>query len=72
MNVIFHHLLSGICRGLPHFLLWSVFDHEVDENGPEIRTFRIARQDFVKHVAAFLGVAEAELQLSELGDYIHT
>lgn len=49
-----------------------MFDHEVDEDGPEVCTFWIARQDFVKHGTTFLCIAIAELQLSELADHIHT
>lgn len=49
-----------------------MFDHEVDEDRPEIGTFRIACQDFVKHGATFLYITITELQLSELGDHVHT
>lgn len=49
-----------------------MFDHEVDEDGPEVCAFRVARQDFVKHGATFLCITITELQLSELADDIHT
>lgn len=61
---------KGFCS--PDFLLWSMFDHEVDKDGPEVCTFRVARQDFVKHGATFLCITITELQLSELADHIHT
>lgn len=49
-----------------------MFDHEVDEDGPEVCAFWVARQDFVKHGATFLCITITELQLSELADHIHT
>ena len=49
-----------------------MFDHQVDEDGPEICTFRITGQDFVQHGATFLHITKTELQLSKLGDDIHT
>lgn len=56
----------------PDFLLRSMFDREVDENRPQISTFGVACQHFVKHDATFLCIAVTELQLSELGNHIHT
>lgn len=58
--------------GSPDFLLRSMFDREVDENRPQISTFGIACQDFVEHGSTFLCIAVTELQLSELGNHIHT
>lgn len=49
-----------------------MFDHEVDENRPQVGTFWVCAQDFVKHVATSLYITVTELQLSELGDHIHT
>lgn len=56
----------------PGVLLRSMSDHEVDEDGPEVCAFRVARQDFVKHGATFLCITITELQLSKLADDIHT
>lgn len=56
----------------PDFLLRSMFDHEVDENRPQVGTFWVCGQDFVKHVATSLYITVTKLQLSELGDHIHT
>lgn len=49
-----------------------MFDHEVDENRPQVGTFWVCAQDFVKHVATSLYITVTKLQLSELGDHIHT
>lgn len=49
-----------------------MFGREVDENRPQVGTFRVGCQDFVEHGAASLGVPVTEFQLSELGDHIHT
>ena len=49
-----------------------MFDHEVDEDGPEIGTFRVACQDFVKHGATFFYITITELHLSKLSDHIDT
>lgn len=49
-----------------------MFDHEVDEDGPQVGAFRVACQDFVKHGATFLRITITVLELSELGDHIHT
>lgn len=49
-----------------------MFDHEVDENRPQVGTFWVGGQDFVKHVATSLNITVTKLQLSELGDHIHT
>lgn len=49
-----------------------MFDHEVNEDGPEVCAFRVACQDFVKHGATFLCIAVTELQLGELCNHINT
>lgn len=56
----------------PDFLLRSVLDHEVDEDRPQVCALGVAAQHLVEHAAASLGVAVAELQLSELSDHVHT
>lgn len=56
----------------PDFFLWSVFDHKIDEDWPEVCTFGVACQDFVKHGTTSLCITIPELQLGELTNHIHT
>lgn len=49
-----------------------MFDHEVDEDRPEVCTFGVAGQDFVKHGVTPLHVTITKLQLRELANHIHT
>ena len=55
----------------PDFLLGTVLDHEVDEDGPQARALGVAAQHLVQHDLAFLHVAVPELQLGKLGNHVH-
>lgn len=58
--------------GSPDILLCPMLNHKINKDGPQVRAFWVACQDFVKHGATSLRIAVPELQLSKLCDHIYT